>query len=351
MSTPKEYMTKLVGFIHHNFIWLLLFSYLLAAVMPGPGLFIRSINFGQINLFGDSTTVTLPMLMLGFLLLNGGLGTDTSQVARIFKKPALLTVGIVANAIIPIALIFLVNLLFGWWHNIDERESILAGLTLIASMPIAGSSTAWSQNANGNLALSCGLVLLSTILSPFVTPFALKATSPVLSGDYSEDLQELAGHGTKAFLGVSVILPVVLGLLLRLLFGKNKVELMRPCLKLLNFIVLLILNYSNAATTLPQTFRQPDADFLAATTVILIAFTFVSFAAGWLAATLFRAERPSKVSLMFGLGMNNNGTALVLANTTMSDHPMVLLQVILYTLLQNLAAGVIDYFYCRREQI
>ena len=61
------------------------------------------------------------------------------------------------------------------WHNPDEVQNILVGLALVASMPIAGSSTAWSQNANGDMALSLGLVLGSTLLSPLTTPMALHA--------------------------------------------------------------------------------------------------------------------------------------------------------------------------------
>jgi BASS family bile acid:Na+ symporter len=44
---------------------------------------------------------------------------------------------------------------------------------------------------------------------------------------------------------------------------------------------------------------------------------------------------------MFGLGMNNNGTGLVLAATALSAYPRVLQPVILYNLVQHLvAAGV-----------
>ncbi len=45
---------------------------------------------------------------------------------------------------------------------------------------------------------------------------------------------------------------------------------------------------------------------------------------------------------MFGLGMNNNGTGLVLAASALSDHPAVLLPMIFYTLTQQVLAAVID---------
>ena len=52
---------------------------------------------------------------------------------------------------------------------------VLVALGLIAAMPIAGSATAWSQKSNGDLSLSLGLVLGSTLLSMWTTPLTLRA--------------------------------------------------------------------------------------------------------------------------------------------------------------------------------
>jgi BASS family bile acid:Na+ symporter len=119
-------------------------------------------------------------------------------------------------------------------------------------MPIAGSSTAWSQNANGNLALSLGLVLFSTLLSPLATPVALHSVGLLTTGDYSEDLHELASSGTGAFLAVSVILPSLLGMAGHAAVGEARIASAGPALKLLNAINLLLLNYANASLSVPQ---------------------------------------------------------------------------------------------------
>ena len=47
-------------------------------------------------------------------------------------------------------------------------------------------------------------------------------------------------------------------------------------------------------------------------------------------------------SLMFGLGMNNNGAELVLASLELPDHPGVMLPIICYNLVQHLAASLAD---------
>lgn len=69
-------------------------------------------------------------------------------------------------------------------------------------MPIAGASTAWAQNPKGNFSLSLGVILLTTLLSPFVSPVVLHAAGYATIGDYLEDLSELAQGVAISFLGV-----------------------------------------------------------------------------------------------------------------------------------------------------
>jgi BASS family bile acid:Na+ symporter len=209
-------------------------------------------------------------------------------------------------------------------------------------MPIAGASTAWAQNANGNLALSLGLVLITTFLSPVLTPISLHAVGLVTTGDYSEDLHELAAHGVVGFLGVWVILPSLLGIWTRSRMGERRFNAIKTYLKLLNYIVLIVLNYSNASLTLPNAIANPDLDFLLVTLVIVVSLCFLAFATGFGLSKLFESNRSSRVSLMFGLGMNNNGTGLVLASMYLADHPEVMLPIIFYNLVQHLVAGTID---------
>jgi BASS family bile acid:Na+ symporter len=66
------------------------------------------------------------------------------------------------------------------------------------------------------------------------------------------------------------------------------------------------------------------------------------FAAGYGLARALDATRADTASMMFGLGMNNNGTALVLASTALAEHPQVMLPVILYNLVQHFAASIVD---------
>jgi BASS family bile acid:Na+ symporter len=348
-------LARFSHFLHRNFIWFLMGSYGIAALAPKAGLWIKEFALNDFVLFGIHIHfplpihVSLPMLLLALLLLNAGLGVEMAQLRHLLRRPWVLAAGLAANLFLPIAYIFAVSQTMRVWHNPEEVQNILVGLALVASMPIAGSSTAWSQNANGDLTMSLGLVLFSTLLSPLTTPLALHSVGLMTTGDYSEDLHELAATGTGGFLAACVILPSILGILIRGVAGPERIGRAKPTLKLLNSLNLLVLNYSNASVSLPESIANPDPDFVSVLLVIVSGLCAFAFAAGWLLARLFRTDLAQRTSLMFGLGMNNNGTGLVLATMALADHPRVMLPIIFYNLVQHLVAGCVDYLLFRRS--
>ncbi|MGP0068872.1 MAG: bile acid:sodium symporter family protein [Isosphaeraceae bacterium] len=342
MEGHKSLPDTLSHFVHKHLLGLMIGSYAVAACLPAPGLWIRDVSAGEIALLGSKLRISLSMLMLAALLLNAGLGVQVERIRAMLRRPGLLGAGLAANLLIPIAFIFVVSRAMAGWHNADEIQNILVGLALVASMPIAGSSTAWAQNADGDLTLSLGMVLFSTLLSPLSTPIALHSVGLMATGDYAEDLHELAAGGTGMFLAVCVLAPSLIGIAIRRAVGDARYAAAKPRLKLINCAILLVLNYSNASVSLPQAVADPDPDFLAVTGGIVVALCLLAFAAGWLVSRLLHATPAQRTSLMFGLGMNNNGTGLVLASMALADHPRVMLPIIFYNLVQHLIAGFVD---------
>jgi BASS family bile acid:Na+ symporter len=128
------------------------------------------------------------------------------------------------------------------------------------------------------------------------------------------------------------------------LFGAERVTRHKEIIRAANLVNLLLLNYSNASVVLPQTFANPDWDFLAVTLLIAATLCGIAFCAGWFMPRFVRSGGLSEqVSMMFGLGMNNNGTGLVLASMALADHPTVMLPIIFYNIVQQIIAGVVDW--------
>jgi BASS family bile acid:Na+ symporter len=325
--------------VHRHFLWLLLGSYAAAALWPAPGLWVRGISFGEIHQFGETTSVTLPMLMLALLLANAGLGVQTTELKRPLRGVAVLLVGLVANLAVPMLCILGLGQVLRLWHDPLEAQDIILGLALVAAMPIAGSSTAWSQIVNGDPTLSLRLVLASTLLSPLTTPGVFYSVGFLAADETTDQLHTLAAGGVGSFLIFCVVAPSVVGMLGRVFLGAARIDRARHSLKLFNACNLLVLNYVNAALSLPQALLEPDPDFLLLTLVVVVGLCVSAFATGWLISWLLRVNRGGRAALVFGLGMNNNGTGLVLASLALADQPRVMLPLILYNLVQHLAAG------------
>ena len=331
---PSFRLGPLGDWIHHRLIAFLIAAYALAAFAPEAGLRLRAAEIS-----GASFAFSLPSLFLALLLFNAGLGVEPSRLRGLFRRSRMLGVGLAANLLIPLAFILAVSVGLSLWHNSTEVQSILVGLALIASMPVAGSSTAWSQNTDGDMALSVGLVLGSTLLSPVTTPAVLHAVGWVADGDFAVRLHELAAGGTGRFLLACVLLPSLAGIAVRRLIGSPRHGQWKPALKLANSAILLTLCYANAAAALPGTVANPDWDFLGVMAAIVLGLCVLGFAAGGAVAHCSGADAGQKASLMFGLGMTNNGTGLVLAATSLAHVPDVMLPVIFYNLVQHLVAG------------
>src|SRR5690348_2466520 len=154
MDDRRGLMARLAGWLHRHFLGVLFASYAAAASWPGPGLALRGLSVGRVGLGSIRTEASLPVIMLACLLFNAGLVVNTSQLGGLVRRPRTLTAGLSANVLFPIIFILSVAWWMRLWHSFDETQNILVGLALVASMPIAGSSTAWSQNSDGDMALS-----------------------------------------------------------------------------------------------------------------------------------------------------------------------------------------------------
>jgi hypothetical protein len=189
------------------------------------------------------------------------------------------------------------------------------------------------------------LVVLSTILCPVTTPLTLLAFASTTSGQYAEALSHLSGQQTGTFLLVCVVIPSLAGLLVRHGLGNKYISRMKPALKIANALVLLFLCYVNAATALPQIVAAPDWDYLAIVLIIVAGLCLSAFSAGWLLARLLKLSVAQQKSLMFGLGMNNNGTGMALASIGLSSMPCAFLPVLTYNLVQHLVAGSVNRIF------
>lgn len=342
MTARMGLTSRASHFLHRHLLKLIVLSYVLAAAFPALGLWIKDAAIIDLGTTSGRVTMTIPKLLLALLLFNAGLRAKLGRVGGIVRRPGMMLAGLVANLAVPLLFLALMVPALKAWHNPDEAATVLVGLALVTAMPIAGSSTGWAQAADGDMALSLGLVLGSTLLSPLTTPASLHALGTIAPGHYGADLHRLAGNDTGMFLAAWVLLPSLMGVAARLLLGEDRAEAVERRLKIVGPITLLVLCYSNASACLPRALGEPDWDFLGIILTFVAGLCISTFAAGYGVARLVGADRGQRAALMFGLGMNNNGTGLVLASLALGSQPLAMLPIIVYNLTQHLIAGCVD---------
>jgi bile acid:Na+ symporter, BASS family len=349
MTAVEDKMSAVSHFLHRHLLKLIIVSYALAAAIPGPGLWLKEANVLDFLGPPGRFALTPPKLMLALLLFNAGLRVRSGRIGQLARRPGMMLAGLSANLVVPLAFLALMVPVLRAWHNPDEAAIVLVGLALVSSMPIAGSSAGWAQAANGDMALSLGLVLGSTLLSPITTPTSLHALGMLAPTRYGEQLHQLAGRDTGSFLIAWVLIPSVLGIVVRATLGEARIEAVERRLKIVAPATLLALCYANASSCLPQALGNPDWDFLSIIMAFVAGLCALTFAAGHAIGRLAGANRAQRVALMFGLGMNNNGTGMVLASMVLGSQPLVMLPIIVYNLTQHLIAGTVNALLRRTE--
>lgn len=342
---PTKDMVQLADFIfrfaHRRLIWCLVACYGLGALWPGVGIWIRQCRMELPVLHGMSPS--LLSLMLGLLLFNAGLGLEHEHLAHLRRRWPVLVVALAAGILLPLAYLLGLSSLLGFAEG-TTRLPLLLGIAVIAAMPTAGSSTAWSQNADGNMAMSLGLVLFSTLLSPLVAFGMLHFLTETVAAQGGRQTIGFASQMAAVFLTLWVIVPALFGIALRRLLSPARTQRLKQHVKLVNLINLLLLNYSNASLALPPIMERPDWSLLVTAILAALGLAIVCFGAAVPISRLFREGRPERASLYFGLGMRNNGAGLVLVATLLPEPEIVLLPIILYNLIQHFGAGIVDRY-------
>ena len=201
--------------MHDHFLWLLVASYLVAAVMPGPGLYLRRFSWG--NPYAGE--ITAPMLLLALLLFCAAAVVQWEQVWQLLERPAVLLVALFATWLVPC---LFVSVLGGMLPNLvaaDATSGMIVGLALVAAMPVANSSVAWTQNSRGNVALGLGLIVLTIVISPVATPQMLKLMGFALSDEATAQTEQLVKRFSGTFFIIWVILPSLAGMIFNRAMG------------------------------------------------------------------------------------------------------------------------------------
>jgi len=310
----------------------------LGCALPGPGALVRHCH--------PVPGVTPPMLMLLAAMFIGGFEVRAADVVRALLRPGLLLAGLGVALVLRMVVLLGAERAAGCWPDQREALWLVVGLSLTATMPVAGAAQTWGAKAHADAPLGLGLVLATTLLSPLTVPLGLVLAEEPESGGPREVLDGLArADSTSGFMAFWVAAPLLAGLgarhLTRRLAGGRARAAALPWLRLLGLLNALGLTYLNAAGVFGEIALRPEPRLVGLALLAGAAVCAAPFAAGWLTARQARTGQRETAALTLATGMNNTSAAAALAGSQFSGHPAVLLPIFFYGMAQQLLAACV----------
>ncbi|MBP1966258.1 bile acid:sodium symporter family protein [Paenibacillus aceris] len=269
--------------------------------------------------------------LFAFMTFSGSISSSFKEFVKVVVQP----LPFIATLLILHVGMPLVAL--GLGHAVYRHEPLtITGLILAAAIPTGITSFVWVAIYRGNIVLTLSIILMDTVLSPFVVPYTLSAL--VGTKVQMDSLAMMKG------LFFMIVVPSLLGMLLnQWTQGKIKEQWsgrLGPFSKICMGIVVAI----NSSVIAPY-LRDINAKLLGLAGFVL-ALASLGYILGWVVAKLMKWEQDVVVALTFNSGMRNISAGAVLAVAYFP--PPVAIPVVLGMLFQQSLASLFGFLLNRK---
>ncbi|WP_462405315.1 bile acid:sodium symporter family protein [Gracilibacillus sp. Marseille-QA3620] len=260
--------------------------------------------------------------VFAFMTFSGSLNSSFSSFKGIVKHPGPILITLVSLHIIMPLFAYGVGQLF-----YPDDQYTVTGIVLAMTIPAGITSFVWVVIYHGNRTLTLAIILISSLLSPFIVPFNLA----VLVGEsvHIDSLQIMKG------LFWMVVFPSLAGMLFNSFTKKEVIlrldEILTPITKFgLGFVVML-----NGAVIAPY-IKETISGRLLLVGITVFGIALSGYVLSYVVAKITGQNKESIVSMTFSGGMRNISAGAVLATTYFP--PSAAVPVVLGMLFQQLSA-------------
>jgi BASS family bile acid:Na+ symporter len=267
-----------------------------------------------------------------------GMGTTLSfgDFLRVVKRPWAVATGVFLQFLVMPTVGFLLAKSLGF------SGELAAGCVLVGSVAGGTASNVIAFLAKADVALSVTMTCCSTLLSPFVTPLAMK----VLAGCFVEiDASKMMVEILKV-----VIVPMLAGGIVHRLLRRQFDEHKAMCDKVLSVLSMTGICYTILALTAPSRDTFASAGF--AIVAAAIVHNTIGYASGyWLARLVGRFAHLGEAearTVAIEVGMQNGGMAGALAVGVLGS-AVAALPANVFSIWMNFSGSVVASIWSRRK--
>lgn len=262
-------------------------------------------------------------VLFAFMTFVSSLDNSFKNLKAVLTHPLPIVLTLVfSHILVPLVGFALGTVCFGY------DPDIVCGIVLEYSVPIATSSIIWVSIYEGSIATTLTTLLLSTLITPFLTPLTLHL---LVGANVQIDIV-----GMFVDMLFMVAIPAIVALLLNeATHGWGAWHLASALSPASRITVPLIVTINTTSISAYILNLTPE---LLEVLIFIGCFAVANFFAGIGLAALFRLKRKAFVSVVFGCGMRNISAGAVLATQYFS--PATIFPVMCGVLFQQILAAL-----------
>ena len=280
------------------------------------------------QLFAWATSYTT--IFLGIIMFGMGLTISPADFKVVFTHPKEVLLGA--------ALQYTVMPAAAWALAVALHlpTDLALGVILVGCCPGGTASNVITYIAKGDVPLSVGMTIVSTLLAPLLTPALVYL---------------LAGAWVKvSFLAMLlsvvevVLIPVLAGIAVSALASKTVAR----CAPILPLVSVLAIALIVAGITANNTAKIIESGALVLAVVAL--HNAIGMGAGYLVARAFKLDYPKVTAVAIEIGMQNSGLAVSLATANFAANPLATLPGAIFSIWHNVAGSLFAGARRRRSE-
>ena len=269
---------------------------------------------------GFAWTTNYTSMFLGIAMFGMGLTIKMGDFQVVFSRPKEILIGCLAQYTVMPFLAWILAVV------LKLPEDLALGVILVGCCPGGTASNVITYIAGGDVALSVGMTIVSTLVAPLATPSLVY----VLAGAWVE-----VSFIAMVLSVVKVILvPVLLGILIRSILGKQiqKISEILPLISVVSIVMII------SGIVAVNADKIISCGMLVLGVVIL--HNLCGMGIGLVAAKLLKVPYDKVTAIAIEVGMQNSGLAISLATANFAANPLATLPGAIFSVWHNISGSV-----------
>lgn len=269
---------------------------------------------------GFAWTTNYTSMFLGIAMFGMGLTIKMGDFQVVFSRPKEILIGCLAQYTVMPFLAWILAVV------LKLPEDLALGVILVGCCPGGTASNVITYIAGGDVALSVGMTIVSTLVAPLATPSLVY----VLAGAWVE-----VSFIAMVLSVVKVILvPVLLGILIRSILGKQiqKISELLPLISVVSIVMII------SGIVAVNADKIISCGMLVLGVVIL--HNLCGMGIGLAAAKLLKVPYDKVTAIAIEVGMQNSGLAISLATANFAANPLATLPGTIFSVWHNISGSV-----------